>query len=153
MWYPNSECRLREHKVRRGGNRYDDSWTAWIAWNRDIKSLCEFQQRVKRTGTWGRRMWYPSGVSTGSWPDPSQQGISQAEAEDTGVFTAYGRSLSDETYPYAGGVTECKNDCQGTQIEWRSGRSDCTWTWSWSYAVWTCRRAGFEWSMWIGVQA
>ena len=50
-------------------------------------------------------------------PDPSQQGISQAEAEDTGVFTAYGRSLSDETYPYAGGVTECKNDCQGTQIE------------------------------------
>ena len=41
----------------------------------------------------------------------------EAEAEDTGVFTAYGRSLSDETYPYAGGVTECKNDCQGTQTE------------------------------------
>ena len=43
--------------------------------------------------------------------------ISQAEAEDAGIFASQGGSLQDEAYTYTGGVSKCKNDREGAALK------------------------------------
>ncbi|CDD06530.1 unknown [Dorea sp. CAG:317] len=57
------------------------------------------------------------GLSKRQRPYSALQIISQAEAEDAGIFASQGGSLQDEAYTYTGGVSKCKNDREGAALK------------------------------------